>query len=98
MNRIRFLIVGVALITWSMSFRSKAIEPEPAITETELIRRTQELFDAVVPGNQEPWKKYYADDCLFADEKGRQRDKTKLVEDIAPMPKGYSGTIKVVRP
>jgi hypothetical protein len=63
-----------------------------------LVRRTQELFDAVVPGNAEPWKKYYADDCLFADEKGRQLDKTKLVADITPMPKGYSGTIKVVKP
>jgi Domain of unknown function (DUF4440) len=71
---------------------------EPTITREELIRRTQELFDAVVPGNQEPWKKYYADDCLFADEKGRQMDKTKLIADISPIPKGYSGTIKVVNP
>jgi hypothetical protein len=67
-------------------------------TQEELVRRTQELFDAVVPGNQEPWKKYYADDCLFADEKGRQMDKTKLLADISPMPKGYSGAIKVVNP
>jgi hypothetical protein len=28
------------------------------ITEQELVRRTQELMDAVAPGNQEPWKKY----------------------------------------
>jgi hypothetical protein len=42
------------------------------ITQDELVRRTQELLDAVVPGSQEPWKKYYADDCLFADEKERQ--------------------------
>lgn len=62
------------------------------------MRRTQELYDAVVPGNQEPWKKYYADDCVFADEKGRQMDKTKLLADLSPMPKGYSGAIKVVRP
>jgi len=72
--------------------------PDATITQEELVRRTQELFDAVVPGNQEPWKKYYADDCLFADEKGRQMDKTKLIADISPLPKGYSGTIKVVNP
>ncbi|HEY4283879.1 MAG TPA: DUF4440 domain-containing protein [Chthoniobacterales bacterium] len=68
------------------------------ITEEELVRRTQELYDAVVPGNTDPWKKYYADDCLFADEKGRQMNKTKLIADIVPLPKGYSGTIKVVKP
>ena len=59
------------------------------ITQEELVRRTQELYDAVVPGNQAPWKKY------FADEKGRLFDKPKLIADITPLPTGYSGTIKV---
>src|SRR6266550_8844964 len=65
------------------------------ITQDELVRRTQELYDAVVPGNQTPWKKYFADDCIFADEKGRIFDKPKLIADINPMPAGYSGTIKI---
>jgi hypothetical protein len=69
-----------------------------AITQEELVRRTQELFDAVVPGNKEPWQKYFADDCIFADEKGRNFNKTQLVADITPLPKGYSGTIKIVKP
>src|SRR5213080_3354778 len=65
------------------------------ITQEELVRRTQELYDAIVPGNQVPWKKYFADDCIFSDEKGRTMDKTKLVADITPMPAGYSGAIKI---
>src|SRR6266481_6129867 len=65
------------------------------ITQEELVCRTQELYDAVVSGNQEPWKKYFADDCIFADEKGRVFDKSKLVADITPLPAGYSGTIKI---
>ena len=75
-----------------------ATPADEAITQDELVRRTQELFDAVAAGNPQPWKKYYADDCLFADEKGRQLDKGKLVADITPLPKGYEGTIKIVRP
>jgi hypothetical protein len=72
---------------------------DPAsITQEELVRRAQELFDAVVPGNKEPWQKYFADDCIFADEKGRNFNKTQLIADIAPLPKGYSGMIKVVKP
>jgi hypothetical protein len=66
-----------------------------SITQEELVRRTQELFDAVVPGNQAPWKKYFADDCLFAGEKRRIFDKSKLIADITPLPAGYSGTIKI---
>jgi hypothetical protein len=69
-----------------------------AITQEELVRQTQELFDAVVPGNKEPWQKYFADDCIFADEKGRNLNKAQLIADITPLPKGYSGTIKVAKP
>ena len=65
------------------------------ITQDELIRRTQELYDALVSGNQAPWEKHFAEDCIFADEKGRIFDKPKLIADITPLPKGYSGTIKI---
>jgi Domain of unknown function (DUF4440) len=65
------------------------------ITQDELVRRAQELCDAIAPGNQAPWKKYFADDCIFSDEKGRTMDKAKLVADITPMPDGYSGAIKI---
>jgi hypothetical protein len=65
------------------------------IIHEQLIRRTQELYDAIVTGNQAPWKKYFADDCIFSDEKGCTLDKAKLVADITPMPAGYSGSIKI---
>jgi hypothetical protein len=65
------------------------------ITQEELVRRTQELYDAVVPGNRAAWQKYFAEDCIFADEKGRVFDKPKLIADITPLPGGYSGTIKI---
>jgi hypothetical protein len=82
----RFLILMLVI---------SAVAAEPALTEQELVRRTQELYDAIVPGDQTPWKKYFADDCTFSDEKGRTFDKTKLVADITPLPKGYSGSIKI---
>jgi hypothetical protein len=45
-----------------------------------------------------PRGKYYSDDCLFHDEKGRRLDKEALIADITPLPKGYSGTIKITSP
>jgi len=68
------------------------------ITQQELVQRTQELFDAVAPGDQEPWKKYIASDAMYFDEKGRNMDKAALVNDLAPLPAGYSGTIRLVDP
>ena len=89
------LVSPVALFLF-IPLRSICGDP-PAITEEELIRRTQKLFDAVVPGTKEPWQKYFADDCIFSDEKGRNLNKAQLVADITPLPKGYSGTIKIAR-
>jgi Domain of unknown function (DUF4440) len=92
------LLILVFPITLFFFSPLQAICGDPvAITQEDLIHRTQELFDAVVPGNTEPWKKYFADDCIFADEKGRNLNKTQLIADIAPLPKGYSGTIKVAK-
>ena len=78
-----------------LSLAAQALPPEPpAITETELVQRTQQLYDAVIPGNQTPWKAFYADDAMVYDEKGRAMDKKALLADLEPMPAGYSGTIK----
>ncbi len=67
-----------------------------SITQDQLVKNTQELNDGVAVGDQAPWKKYYANDSMYFDEKGRSMDKTALVNDITPLPTGYSGSIKVV--
>jgi len=53
-------------------------------------------MDAVAPGNPGPWKKYFAEDGMYFDEKGRFMDKAALLKDVSPLPNGYSGSIKVV--
>ncbi len=67
------------------------------ITEDELVRRTQELFDAAASGDRKPWEKYFAPDSMYFDEKGRSMNKQALVDDQSPLPPGYSGSIKLVR-
>ena len=67
------------------------------LTQDELVRNTQELFDSVAAGDPSPWKKYFAEDSMYFDEKGRSMDKTALVNDITPLPKGYSGGIRLVK-
>jgi hypothetical protein len=84
-----FLAIGFTLFTLT------SCKPKPKITQEELVRRTQELFDSVAGGDQTPWKKYIADDCIYFDEKGRNMDKAALVADVTPLPAGYSGSIKV---
>ena len=85
-------IVATAILLTASLFAQGDSEK---ITQDELVRRSQELFDAVAIGNQAPFQQYFADDAMFFDEKGRSMDKKALVADITPLPKGYSGTIKV---
>jgi hypothetical protein len=84
-----FFAIGLTLLTLTSCKRKSDI------TQDELVRRTQELVDSVAAGDQTPWKKYFADDCMFFDEKGRNMNKAALVADVAPLPAGYSGSIKI---
>jgi len=81
----------------SMLFSTSACKSEgrSSITQEELVRRTQELYTTLAAGDQGPWKRYFADDCMFFDEKGRNMNKEALVADITALPQGYSGTITV---
>lgn len=91
----RALLNIVLLAAFVLPLAAQAVDP-PTITEEELVRRAQRMYDAVVPGDKAPWIEYLADDVIYFDEKGRVHDKKSLVDDITPLPKGYSGTIKVV--
>jgi hypothetical protein len=86
-----FVIFVGGFISLSLS----SCQPKNEITQDQLVRRTQELFDAVSFGDQTPWKTYFAEDAMYFDEKGRSMNKAALLADLSPLPPGYSGTIKV---
>src|SRR5579863_1790663 len=86
----------VSLLLCCVLFVFSGCTRRPDITQAELVRRTQELFDSVATGNQVPWKKYFADDCMYFDETGKNKNKSELIADITPLPQGYSGSIAIV--
>lgn len=70
---------------------------EPAtITLEELHHRTQQLWDAVAPGDKEPWRRMIADDAMIFDETGRDMDKGAFLSTIEKLPDGYGGSIQIV--
>jgi len=92
-------VMGFCLVAgpWLLSVGCTARKTAP-MTQEELVRRTQELFDAVSTGEHAPFDKYFSSDAMFFDEKGRNMDKTALLKDVTPLPAGYSGSITVVNP
>src|SRR5262245_16857569 len=59
-----------------------------AIVE-QLKRATQELLDAIAPGDVTVWEKYLADDCIYTDEEGNVKTRQDLLKDLTPLPKAY---------
>jgi hypothetical protein len=95
MARVALVLVVVAM---TLSVLSCSRSRGETITQDELVRRAQEIVDSVATGDRKPFEKYFADDSMIFDEKGRSMDKKAFVEDQSPMPPGYSGSIKVVNP
>ena len=91
------LLFAPCLICLLLAALALAASPsKETITQEEMVRRSQELVDAIASGDQAPFKRYFADDAMFFDERGQDMDKAALVKSITPLPKGFSGTIKVV--
>jgi|SRR5215471_18217830 len=67
----------------------------PTGDEQELVRIAQELFDAIAIGNKVVWEKYVAEDLIYTDENWKILTKKDLVDSLAPLPKGYSGSIRM---
>jgi Domain of unknown function (DUF4440)/Domain of unknown function (DUF3471) len=68
----------------------------PPITLSELQQRTQQMWDAVAPGDKRPWENTIADDAMIFDETGHDMGKTALLATIEKLPPGYSGSIQIV--
>jgi len=68
------------------------------ITQAELVKRTQEILDAATAGNAQPFERYFAEDSLDHDEKGRSMDKKALLADITPPPPDWSGSLVLKDP
>ena len=68
-------------------------------TDNEIVdhlkQATQELLDAIAPGDKAVWQRYLAEGSIYADEEGRVLTKDELIKELNPLPKGYVGSIKI---
>ena len=62
---------------------------------TQLKQATQELLDAIAPGDKAVWQRHLAEGSIYADEEGRVLTKHELIKELNALPKGYGGSIKI---
>jgi len=99
------LVAAIALIIAinPPAIAGKPKTPQNAATKKEstneiverLKQATQELLDAIAPGNKAVWQRYLAEGSLYADEEGRVLTKDELIKELTPLPVGYVGSIKI---
>lgn len=69
----------------------------PADVEAELRRLTQENLDAIAPGHVEVWRKNLHDQITHVDENNIVRNKTELLAELQPLPKGLVGKLEIAK-
>jgi ketosteroid isomerase-like protein len=55
----------------------------------------QAMSDAIASGNAAVWDKYLDPNVIFAEEDDTYKGKSDMLKEIAPLPKGLSGIIRV---
>jgi hypothetical protein len=58
-------------------------------------QRTQALFDALTSGDKAIWDQTLDRGCVITTEDGEVEGKEKFLTDLKPLPKGFSGRIKI---
>ncbi len=74
----------------------QADDRERALAEVTAL--SQKLLDAIPSGDKRVWNEILAEDAVYSDEDGRILTKKEIVDELRPLPKGYSGFIKITRP
>lgn len=88
-----------ALLAWVLLFLpfTAFAAGAPASVEAELHRLTQENLDAIAPGRVEVWRRNLHDQVTHVDENGVVRNKTELLAEFNPLPKGLVGRLQIAK-
>jgi hypothetical protein len=71
------------------------VRADDAKVAAELKRMTQEMLDAIAPGNADVWKRYTDDRLIYVSEANQEMTKAQLIEELKPLPKGLTGHLEV---
>jgi hypothetical protein len=66
--------------------------------ETQLISQIQARLDAITSGDKAVWARDLDDSALLMDEEGHVSTKAAFLAGLVPLPKGSTGTLRVIRP
>jgi Domain of unknown function (DUF4440) len=88
------LILILGLILSMKGFAQQS----PVIVLKLLVEKEQKLMDAIAVGDKAVWNTALHDSCIIGIEDGTIITKLKFLDGMSPLPKGYTGKIKLIEP
>ena len=88
-------LLTATLLTLLTAVPAIAKPADKTKVEAELKRMTNELLDAIAPGDVAVWKRYAHDRLLFVSENNLRLTRGQLLEEMQPLPKGLIGELEV---
>jgi ketosteroid isomerase-like protein len=79
-----------------LGLASAVADADAASTEATLKKITQQLADALAPGDRAVWERYTDPSLLYASEDNLVKTREQLLKDLTALPEGYSGHIAIV--
>jgi hypothetical protein len=77
---------------------SVAVVALAATLETQLIAQIQARLDAITSGDKAVWARDLDASALLMDEEGHVSTKAQFLAGLAPLPRGSTGMLRVIRP
>lgn len=94
MKSLVVVIVSTAALWLASSAKAASTDEQ---NKEELRRISQELFDALAPGNVAVWDRYLDERFIHMDENGVVRNKEEFLKEVKPLPAGLVGRIEIDR-
>jgi hypothetical protein len=87
------VIVAVAGCAAPRKLATQQPIPTQSVAETELRRNTQDLLDAVAPGNRAVWDRLLDSAVIQVDENDVVHGKAEILAGLEPLPTGLVGNL-----
>jgi hypothetical protein len=85
----------LVLLSLILAFAPTRASSSDEGNSAELRRMSQELYDALAPGNVAVWERYLDERFVHLDENGVVRSKVEFLEEVKPLPPGLVGRIEI---
>ncbi|MEP6713212.1 MAG: DUF4440 domain-containing protein [Ferruginibacter sp.] len=93
-----FIILAISNLITSLTLFAQFTVQDSISNSKQLIAIEQQMMDAIPTGNAATWNRYLDKNFFIVTEDGSRLSRAEFMETVKPLPKGYSGWIKVTNP